>query len=99
MSPDDFTTSKVGLGDALFVLGGRESETAKLNEAVAAYREALKEWTRERGPLAWAATQNNLGSALQALGARESGSAKLNEAVAAYREARPRGRRHAADQF
>jgi hypothetical protein len=38
MSSLTFTTSKVGLGDALYVLGGRESGTAKLNEAVFAYR-------------------------------------------------------------
>ena len=68
-------------------LGERESGTARLEEAVAAYREALKEWTRERVPLDWAVTQNNLGNALATLGERESGTARLEEAVAAYREA------------
>ena len=68
-------------------LGERESGTAQLEEAVAAYREALKEWTRERVPLDWATTQNNLGNALSTLGERESGTAQLEEAVAAYREA------------
>ena len=68
-------------------LGERESGTARLEEAVAAYRAALKEWTRERVPLDWAMTQNNLGTALQALGERESGTARLEEAVAAYRDA------------
>ena len=57
-------------------LGERESGTARLEEAVAAYREALKEWTRERVPLEWATTQNNLGNALRALGERESGTAR-----------------------
>jgi tetratricopeptide (TPR) repeat protein len=52
-----------------------------------AYREALKEQTRERVPLAWAQTQSNLGNALSNLGERESGTAKLEQAVAAYREA------------
>src|SRR5271166_2757014 len=56
-------------------------------EAVAAYREALKERTRERAPLDWATTQNNFGTALATLGERESGTGKLEEAVAAYREA------------
>ena len=60
---------------------------AKLEEAVVAYREALKERTRERVPLQWATTQNNLGAALMLLGERESGTAKLEEAVVAYREA------------
>jgi tetratricopeptide (TPR) repeat protein len=68
-------------------LGERESATARLEEAVAAYREALKERTRERVPLNWAMTQNNLGAALGTLGERESGTARLEEAVAAYREA------------
>ena len=54
---------------------------------MAAYREALKESTRERVPLDWARTQNNLANALVTLGERESGTAKLEEAVAAYREA------------
>ena len=44
------------LGNALATLGGRESGTARLEEAVAAYREALQEQTRERVPLVWART-------------------------------------------
>ena len=76
------------LGNALRRLGERESGAGKLEEAVAAYREALKEDTRERVPLYWAGTQTNLGIALRKLGERESGTARLEEAVAAYREAR-----------
>jgi hypothetical protein len=38
-----------------------------LDEAVAAYREALKEYTRERVPLDWAATQKNLSEVQQAI--------------------------------
>ena len=75
------------LGNALATLGERESGTARLEEAVAAYRAALEERTRERVPLDWAMTQNNLGNALRALGERESGTARLEEAVAAYRAA------------
>ena len=67
--------------------GSGRAGRRKLEEAVAAYREALKEWTRERVPLQWAMTQNNLGTALATLGERESGTARLEEAVAAYREA------------
>ena len=44
--------------------GERESGTARLEEAVAAYRAALEERTRDRVPLDWAMTQNNLGNAL-----------------------------------
>ena len=68
-------------------LGERESGTARLEEAVAAYRAALEERTRERVPLDWATTQINLGNALWTLGERESGTARLEEAVAAYRAA------------
>ena len=57
-------------------LGERESGTARLEEAVAAYREALKEWTRERVPLDWATTQNNLGIALRLLAERQAESDK-----------------------
>ena len=46
----------MNLGNALETLGERESGTGKLEEAVAAYREALKERTRERVPLDWAMT-------------------------------------------
>ena len=42
-----------------------------LAEAVAAYRAALEEWTRERAPLDWAMTQNNHGNALSELGERD----------------------------
>jgi tetratricopeptide (TPR) repeat protein len=75
------------LGVALEKLGERESGTERLEEAVAAYREALKERTQERVPLNWAMTQNNLGNTLQRLGERESGTERLEEAVAAYRKA------------
>ncbi len=75
------------LGIALWTLGERESGTARLEEAVAAFRAALQEYTRERVPLQWAMTQTNLGNALRTLGERESGPARLEEAVAAYREA------------
>jgi tetratricopeptide (TPR) repeat protein len=59
----------------------------RLEEAVTAFREALKERTRERMPLQWAGTLHNLGAALRTLGAREPGIARLEEAVAAFREA------------
>jgi hypothetical protein len=70
------------LGTALQTLGARESGTARLEEAVAAYW-ALEERTRERVPLQWTVTQNNLGNALWRLGERESGTARLEETVAA----------------
>ena len=62
--PLDWATTQNNLGNALRTLGERESGTARLEEAVAAYRAALEECTRERVPLDWATTQNNLGNAL-----------------------------------
>ena len=84
---DEKGVSTIILGAALSKLGEHESGTARLEEAVAAYRAALQERTRERVPLDWAATQNNLGNALSTLGERQSSTARLEEAVAAYRAA------------
>ena len=62
------------LGIALSRLGSREWGTERLERAVGTFREALKEYTRERAPLEWAGTQNNLGMALQSLAERENGN-------------------------
>ncbi|RVT83182.1 XRE family transcriptional regulator [Rhodobacteraceae bacterium CCMM004] len=86
-TPDRRGAAGNDLGIALRTLGARESGTARLEEAVTAYRAALEEWTRDRVPLDWAMTQMNLGNALATLGERESGTARLEEAVAAYRAA------------
>jgi len=85
--PLEWAKVQISLGMALWVLGEREAGSAKLEEAVVAFREALKEMPRERVPLDWARGKNNLGVVLQSLGERESGTAKLEEAVVAYREA------------
>jgi len=53
----------------------QESGTAKLEEAVAAYREALTERTHEGVPPDWAKTEAGLGDALYMLGMRKSGTA------------------------
>ena len=49
--PLDWAKTQNNLGTALWTLGARESGTARLEEAVAAYRAALEERTRERVPL------------------------------------------------
>ena len=85
--PLDWAKTQNNLGSALATLGKRENGTARLEEAVAAYRAALEEYSRERVPLDWATTQNNLGTALVSFGERESGTARLMEAVAACRAA------------
>src|SRR5262249_46683396 len=75
--------NRIGIG--LATLGGGESGTARLEEAVVAFRAALEERTRDRVLIDWALTQNNFGTALARLGERESGTARLEEAVVAYR--------------
>ena len=47
--PLDWAATQSNLGNALYRLGERESGTARLEEAVAAYRAALEEMTREIG--------------------------------------------------
>ena len=66
--PLDWAKAQNNLGTALSALGEQEDGTARLEEAVAAYRAALEERTQERVPLDWAATQNNLGASHGALG-------------------------------
>ena len=86
-APLEWATTQNNLGNAIFRLSERESGTVRLEEAVAAFREALQERTRARAPLDWAMTQNNLATALETLGERESGTARLEEAISAYRKA------------
>jgi tetratricopeptide (TPR) repeat protein len=74
------------LGIALATLGERDSGTERLEQAVEAFQQALKEYTRDRVPLDWAATQKNLGTALQTLGARDSDTDRLEQAVEAYQQ-------------
>ena len=75
------------LAFALGALGARESEKARLEEAVATYRAALEKCPRERAPLDWGMIQMDLGTALARLGERENRTDKLEEAVSAYQEA------------
>jgi tetratricopeptide (TPR) repeat protein len=85
--PLDRAAAQHDLGNALRALGERETGTARLEEAVAAYGAALAGRPRASNPLDWAMTQQSLGAALMRLGERESGTARLEQAVAAYREA------------
>ena len=85
--PERRAALSVAYGTALQALGSRERGPERLEQAVAAYTDALKVYTRERVPLDWARTQNNLGTALVTLGERESGPERLEQAVAAYTDA------------
>jgi len=69
------------------------SGRARLEEAVAAYREALQELTRARVPLQWAMTTGNQGVALMLLAERRGDAEmakvamqQINVAVATSRD-------------
>jgi tetratricopeptide (TPR) repeat protein len=72
---------------ALFKLGERECGTGKLEEAIAAYREALKEHTPERSPLDWAGTLGNEGLALMLLAERRQDAAMAGTALSQINKA------------
>jgi hypothetical protein len=69
------------LGIAPEKLGEREGGSVHLEEAVAAYRDALKERTRERRPLRWAMSTGYQGSALMRLAHRKRDAVMLGDAV------------------
>jgi hypothetical protein len=62
--PLDWAETQYNLGNALVELGEREDGTARLEEALSAYRAALEEWTRERFPLNWGESTGSQGVAL-----------------------------------
>jgi tetratricopeptide (TPR) repeat protein len=69
---------------------GGEAGTRLREDAVAAFRNALKVRTREQLPQDWSMTQNNLGNVLKNQGIRtggEAGTRLLKDAVAAFRNA------------
>ena len=61
-------------------LGKHESGTARLEEAINAYREALKERSREGVPLQWAASFGNQGFAMMLLADRTNDDARAETA-------------------
>jgi tetratricopeptide (TPR) repeat protein len=68
--PLDWAATQSNRPAVLRTLGQMEHGTARLKEAVAAYREALQEYSRQRSPVRWAAIQNDLGLTLWRLGER-----------------------------
>src|SRR5262245_62237090 len=90
--PRDWAVAQHNLDIALFRLGECESGTGKLEEAIAAYREALKEHTPERYPLDWAGTLGNEALALMRLAERgqdatmaAAAGSQINKAVETMR--------------
>jgi tetratricopeptide (TPR) repeat protein len=74
------------LGGSLQMLADRDSGTARLEEAITVYHEAMKDWPRERAPLEWAETQESIASALWEIADREDSTTRYEEAMAAYHE-------------
>ncbi len=85
---DERGATQNNLGNALQTLGERESGTARLEEAVTAFRAALEERTQDRVPLNWAATTLNLGLAYASLFDKTGDQAWLDKALSAVRAAR-----------
>ena len=85
--PLDWAEAQNRLGATLAALGRGKDGAARLEEAVLAYRKALRELNPDRVPLEWAMTQTNLGAALLKIGEHKSDNARLNEAVVALRAA------------
>jgi Tetratricopeptide repeat len=76
--PLDWAMTQNNLGDALRRLGERDNGTTQLEQAAAAYREALKERRRERVPLDWVESFGNEGVVLM-LVAERSGDIVMAE--------------------
>jgi tetratricopeptide (TPR) repeat protein len=74
-------------GDVLKTIGEHSLSSEDLLKAVDIYRDTLNEWTRERFPLRWTATQSKLGNTLLLIGDRESGVDWPKEAVLAHQRA------------
>ena len=77
----------MNLGVVLEIVGRRETATDHLEEAVAAYREALKEDTRDRTPLQWGYCQQGLANSLAEVAERKKSPALMEEALASMRNA------------
>src|SRR4029079_4310310 len=72
----------------LLLRHGVNVESSKtLRKATQTYHQVLKELSREREPLEWAAVQDSLGGVLRALGAREQDIAGLPQDINAFGEA------------
>jgi hypothetical protein len=59
-APLRWAKTQMNLGNALAMLGERETGTTRLEQALVAYQLALEASPREQAPLEWATTQNNL---------------------------------------
>jgi tetratricopeptide (TPR) repeat protein len=72
------------LGNALLMLGERQSGTTELEEAIGAYEAALAQLEQVPSALKRARVHNNLGSAWLTLGRRRGDTGNLEKAVEAF---------------
>lgn len=86
-NPDLWASMENDLAIDLQTLGVRQTDSALLAEAAAAYKETEKVFTRDRSPLQWAETQHNMGSIFTSLGEREAGTQHYEDAVKAFNAA------------
>jgi hypothetical protein len=102
-NPVGWAGAQDSLGDALRAWGEREGGTARLEEAIVAYRAALEERTRERVPLNRAATFGNQGVAMMLIAGRTHdgalAAAALQQIQTAYETERSGGQQHWAAEF
>jgi tetratricopeptide (TPR) repeat protein len=82
-APLEWATTRNNLGNALRAFGELEAGTARLEKAVAAYHDALKELTRERVPVRWAMTQYNLAEVYLGLFKKSTQTRHLDDALVA----------------
>jgi tetratricopeptide (TPR) repeat protein len=70
LTPDGKGTLLYAAGFGFQTYGEQAGDFSALQEALAIYNATAREFTRERVPLQWAATQNNLGNVLRRIGER-----------------------------
>ena len=76
---------QLNIANSLKALGERQSGNEDLELSIKAYREALKEFTKDRDPMDWAAVKTSLANALSESAIRKNDAEPLKEAIAAYR--------------
>ncbi|WP_424361568.1 hypothetical protein [Methylocystis parvus] len=90
-APLKWAQTQFNLGDAYFVFGKRTVDPAKLQQSLAAFNEALKEFSHEREPMMWAAVQNGMGLVYREMGDKaidhREAVTRLADAVADFRRA------------
>lgn len=85
--PRGLAQASMGVANTLFLIGKRETGSARLKDAATAYRKAVSTIRREEDARSWSSAQLCLGRTLAMIGEREDAVSFLNEASSAYRDA------------